>query len=52
MTPNPVHKERILVTFTQEYRTPTYRDKVTKTLDCIVEDGRWVIVGESSEPLS
>ena len=51
MTPEPVAEDRIVVSFEQRYSTPTYRDRVRKTLDFAIEEGRWVIVGESSEAL-
>lgn len=37
-------------TFVQDYRTPTYKDTVAKTLEWEKIDGRWLIVGEASKP--
>ncbi len=38
--------QRVRVTFNQTYRASNYRDAVTKQLDLIERDGRWLIVEE------
>jgi len=42
---------RATARFEQSYATPTYRDRVQKTLELAWEDGRWRILRESSEPI-
>jgi adhesin transport system outer membrane protein len=39
-------------TFVQAYRSDSHTDRVRKTLQWQREQGRWVIVGETSEPLA
>jgi adhesin transport system outer membrane protein len=43
--------DRATTTFVQTYRSASYRDRVRKTLAWQRVDGRWVIVGETSEKL-
>lgn len=38
------------VRFTQKYASPSYRDRVEKTLVLALESGQWKIVHESSKP--
>lgn len=42
--------ESACVSFLQLYVSDSYRDTTRKTLDLIVEDGRWKISGERSGP--
>ena len=39
---------RASATFTQAYSSDNYRDEVRKTLDLVIEQGRWKIVREYS----
>ncbi|MBF0108489.1 MAG: tetratricopeptide repeat protein [Magnetococcales bacterium] len=39
---------RAQATFKQDYRSPSYKDTVRKTLSMVLENGRWKIVRESS----
>ena len=41
--------DRATTTFTQAYRSASYQDRVRKTLEWRLVDGRWVIVAESAE---
>ncbi|MBF0421668.1 MAG: tetratricopeptide repeat protein [Magnetococcales bacterium] len=42
---NPLRAQAV---FKQDYWSPTYSDKVRKTLSMVLEDGRWKILRESS----
>jgi adhesin transport system outer membrane protein len=41
--------DRATTVFTQTYRSASYQDRVRKTLDWRLVDGRWVIVAETAE---
>lgn len=50
VTVTPADDQRATTVFTQSYRSPKYRDVVVKTLRWERQDGRWVIVRETSVP--
>ena len=41
--------DRVQVSFEQRYETPTYADRVAKTLDMVRQDGGWKIASERAE---
>ena len=42
---------RAIATFEQTYESPNYEDRVQKTVEMVWEDGRWMILSETSSPL-
>jgi len=49
---NSTDPNRASTTFKQKYRSPIYRDDVSKTLDWVKLDNKWLIQRETALPLS